>query len=70
MSYGGKETRRRIPTDKFRIWRLCERLPRVVPTPNDFYLLPPEDQALLLAYECIREAEEAELASLGMPKSL
>jgi len=35
-----------------------------VPTADHFYQLPAEQQVILMTYELIREAEEAELASL------
>lgn len=37
-----------------------------MPTPDAYYQLSAEEQTELMAYECIREAEEAELASLGV----
>lgn len=44
---------------EYRIFRLMERFPKMFGTPEEFYDLPADTQSLMLAYELVRESEEA-----------
>ncbi len=54
----------------YRVLRLCERLPGMLRTPDDYYGLDGDEQVRLLAFEAIREAEEWEIASLSLMRSV
>lgn len=44
--------------------RLCERFQKWIPNPAAFYELDINEQASLIGYELVREAEEAQIRSL------
>jgi hypothetical protein len=55
-----KSGRRLVPTENYTLYRLIERLPGVIRNISEFAMLPEDKQLLLMQYEHIREAEEAE----------
>jgi hypothetical protein len=56
LEKGGKP---RARTTAYRVLRFCERFPAIADTPEAFYRLSEDDQCYFLAYELIRECEEA-----------
>lgn len=54
----------RSRTELYYIWRLCERFPNWLKTPDDWFDLDPDTQVLLQTYEAIRETEETLMARM------
>lgn len=54
----------------YHVFRLVERFPNWIKSPEFFSMLPDAEQEQLLCYNFVRHAEELELATLGMARSL